>query len=137
MTSVAANALSDSADVVTDFIMIILRLAWPPRRRDVRKRRRKAWACACESPAVSAIASGKQWLRPQPAVGARLEQAERAGGRAIRPEVVVDLVVAVGDQLPAVDAAHPPPLARNGVVVEQDGCPRTISTDADSGVVHG
>src|SRR5215471_4735732 len=55
------------------------------------------------------------WLRSLPL----LDRAEEAGGRSFGADVVVVLVVAVGDQLPAVGGADAGAVLGDGVVVEQ------------------
>src|SRR5262249_8755632 len=65
-----------------------------------------------------------------------LDRAAAAGRHAISPEVVVHLVVAVGDELPAVAGTDTFAVAGDGIIVEQHGGARPLGEDAGAGVVH-
>src|SRR5262249_41757778 len=68
--------------------------------------------------------------------GSALDRAGMAGRRAVGTQVVVHAVVAVRDQLAAVDGADADRVARHAVVVEQHGHARPICADAGAGIVH-
>src|SRR5262249_42072715 len=59
-----------------------------------------------------------------------------AGRRAVGPEVVVHLVVAVGDELAAIGDTDTDAIACDGIVVEQHGGACAVGAETGPGIVH-